>query len=110
MASFTVPSNTVDNARKTLVGSEIGTIEVDATLTVSVEEQTIRFNGPTNGPVVKNSGTVENTRRSHSREACIVRLQFGLTDGRMDGVGDVASNAVLQAQMTCDHAIESVAP
>ena len=64
MPSFSVGANQTNNSRQSMSGAETGVVDALGTLSVSDKNQSIRFNGVTNGAVITNDGLIENTAAS----------------------------------------------
>ena len=58
-ASFNVPDNATDNTAKTVSGTDVGTVGVNASL--SVTGTAISWNNASTGLVITNSGTIQST-------------------------------------------------
>jgi hypothetical protein len=61
MADFLVAAGTTQNTRISMSGADTLTVEATGTLSVSGNNQSVRFNGVTTNGVITNSGTIENT-------------------------------------------------
>ncbi|GJE17968.1 beta strand repeat-containing protein [Methylobacterium marchantiae] len=59
MTAYSVAAGTTQSARLTLSGAD--TLQVDGTLSVSGDAQTVRFTTAPNGAVITNDGLIENT-------------------------------------------------
>ena len=61
MTSFVVAAGTTQTARISMGGADDLTVEATGTLSVAGNAQSVRFNAPTNGALITNDGTIENT-------------------------------------------------
>ncbi|MDQ0322317.1 Ca2+-binding RTX toxin-like protein [Pararhizobium capsulatum DSM 1112] len=61
MTSFTVTAGTTQTTRIDMSGSDDVTVQATGSLSVSANAQSIRFQASTDGALITNSGTIENT-------------------------------------------------
>jgi CHRD domain/RTX calcium-binding nonapeptide repeat (4 copies) len=61
MPSFTITTGNSLTTRQDMSGTDVGTVQIAGTLSVSANAQSIRFNGPTTNGQVANFGLIENT-------------------------------------------------
>ena len=61
MTSFVVAAGTTQAARISMGGADDLTVEATGSLSVAGNAQSVRFNAPTNGALITNDGTIENT-------------------------------------------------
>lgn len=76
MASFLIETGTTDTDRITMAGEDDLTVQVGAALSVSANQQAVRFVEPTDGAVIENLGTIEAT----AEDARAIRFEDTIGD------------------------------